>query len=151
MKRLAIAPLVLLLVGTGSTYAQYPPGYVPGTVGPGGYYGPSPLSRPGLSPYLNLARPDTPAAINYGLGTIPEQQRRYDSALYRSQIAQLQLQPLVPPVTAPEEALAAPPGSGHATAFQYYGGYYAQVPRLPNRAAPSPPPQAARPMGKPME
>jgi hypothetical protein len=147
MKRLAIAPLVLLLVGTGSAFAQYAP-LNPNT---GGYFGPSPLNRPALSPYLNLARPDTPAGINYYLGTIPEQQRRFNEAYLRNQVYQLQGQPLIPPVTAPEEPLAAPPGSGHATAFQYYSGYYAQVPRLANRAAPVPPPQAARPMGKPME
>jgi hypothetical protein len=141
MKRLGLALPVLLLFGSGSAFAQQY-GY------PGSYL--STLNRPQLSPYLNLARPGDPG-INYFLLTIPEQQRRTNDALFRSQLQYLETRPLIPPVTTPEELFAPPPGSGHETAFMYYGGYFNQRGYQPPNRSATPPRTPPRPKGRGME
>src|SRR5262249_13009686 len=73
----ALALAGLLAVSAGSASAQYP--RAP--------YGGSQMNR-GLSPYLNLIRGGDPAA-NYYLGTIPEQQRRYNAYQTRNALQDL--------------------------------------------------------------
>src|SRR5438046_2018557 len=116
MKRLALALPALLLLGPGTAFAQQY-GY------PGSYL--NTLNRPQLSPYLNLLRGGE-ISSNYYLGTVPEQQRRANDAIFRSQLQSLETRPLIPPVTAPDDLFGVPPGSGHETAFMNYGGYFAQ-------------------------
>jgi len=140
MKRLALAlPALLLLAPASASAQQY--GY------PGSYA--NTLNRPQLSPYLNLLRGGN-VASNYFLGTIPEQQRRANDAIFRAQIQSLETRPLIPAVTATDDLFGALPGSGHETAFLNYGGYYAQGARFAqpiNRSAP-PPQRAPRPGGR---
>ena len=144
MKRLALAlPALLLLAPASASAQQY--GY------PGSYA--NTLNRPQLSPYLNLLRGGN-VASNYYLGTIPEQQRRANDAIFRAQIRTLETQPLIPAVTSPEDLFGPIPGSGHETAFLNYGGYYPQGARIGqpvNRAAPPPARGGGRPPGRGLE
>ncbi len=84
--------------------------------------------RPMLSPYLNLNRGGDPA-INYYLGTLPEQQRRQNAQLFRQQILDLERRA---PLAAEDVDLLGPPlTSGHPTAFGNTAGYFNnQNPRL---------------------
>jgi len=116
-----------LAVGLGSASAQY---YVPiPAQGPG--------SQPLLSPYLylgnqnfgttgtttNVANP----ALNYFLGTIPEQQRRYNAAAVSNEFFQLEAgAPIGVGQTGDEidQLLRPLPGTGHPAVFNNTGGFY---------------------------
>jgi hypothetical protein len=76
---LLTATCTILLSFTGrAALAQYYPG-VPGYSTPG-YRG---MGFPQLPPYLNLGRGNAALdpALNYGLGAVPETERRFDQAL----------------------------------------------------------------------
>jgi hypothetical protein len=118
MKRLSWLLPVLLAAVAGPAPGQAPV-YRPSTqLGP---------RQPLLSPYLDLIRGGDPAA-NYYLGTIPERQRRQNTALFSSQLQSLEQQLAQPvPTTDPIEELFQPgPATGHPTAFMNLGGYFNQ-------------------------
>jgi hypothetical protein len=119
-----------LAVGLGPVSAQY---YVPvPTQGPG--------SQPLLSPYLYLGNQNftTPGAtptttnvlnpaLNYFLGTIPEQQRRYNAAAVSNEF--YQLEGGTPMGAGPagdeiEQLLRPLPGTGHLTVFNNTGAFF---------------------------
>src|SRR5262245_24940337 len=125
--------------------AQYPrplPAYGPGY-------------RPGISPYLNLARFNTGVGgvnnlginggLNYFLGTIPEQQRRNDAALFRGAINNLDRRLAADLAPAEVSDILGPSiGTGHPTAFNNTGGFFnnanPQVGRRPATPPPTRPP-----------
>src|SRR5262245_50748793 len=83
----------------------------------------NPYNRPALSPYLDVVRGGNPA-INYYLGTLPEIDRRYMAAqqqFMQTQIGQLQGQTTTGDQ---EDFIPVLPQTGHAAAFQVYGGYF---------------------------
>ncbi len=80
MKRTLLAALLISGLFAGSAAAQYR--------GPVGGLPVTPSTSPALSPYLNLLRPGDPA-VNYYLGTVPEVQRRANTALFGSTLNQI--------------------------------------------------------------
>lgn len=118
MKRFTLALLATLIpLSTQMARAQFAPPTRPN-------YGPG--YRPPLSPYLNLLRGGDPSA-NYFLGTIPEQQRRYNAQVFSSEISALDQRTLGNVLT-PEQALFQTlPGTGHATAFGTTGYYFGSM------------------------
>jgi len=96
----------------------------------------NPYNRPALSPYLDLVRGGNPA-INYYLGTLPEIDRRFMAAqqqFMQNQIGQLQTQGAPPDQ---DDFVPVLPQTGHAAAFQTYGGYF-QFPNQPRSFYPVP-------------
>jgi hypothetical protein len=88
-----------------------------------------PYWRPQLTPYLDLARGGTPS-INYFLGTLPEQQRRYNDYLFSGSLQELDARVLT---IAREEQLLdplrAPPPAVYGNVGRFYGntaGYYGE-------------------------
>jgi hypothetical protein len=88
-----------------------------------------PYWRPQLSPYLELARGGNPA-INYFLGTLPEQERRANDFLFRGSLQDLDARTLA---VAREEQLLdpvkAPPPPIYGNVGTFYGntrGYYGE-------------------------
>jgi hypothetical protein len=113
---------ILFAVGTGTASAQYGP-YIQSPYGPlyrpGGLY---PAGTPPLSPYLDLTRGGNLAA-NYFLGTIPEIQRRQNTALFGAAIQDLERRAPVTETPA-DDLVPTLPGTGHPVAFQSYYPYY---------------------------
>jgi hypothetical protein len=103
----------LVAVATGPASAQYGPVYRPGLY---------PYGTPGLSPYLDLTRGGNRAA-NYFLGTVPEIERRRNTALFGAAIQDLERRPTTTEPTA-DELVPTLPGTGHPVAFQSYYPYY---------------------------
>jgi hypothetical protein len=121
MKRLALVLITVLGLPLAAP-AQY---RLPG---PPPLYGPA--NAPPLSPYLNLLRGRGDPAIDYFLGTIPEQQRRLNDQIFRSSILNIDQRlgiPVTPEVE--EDPFRPSPGSGHPTAFGNLGGYFPAGPR----------------------
>ncbi len=117
--RLSIVAAALGLylgLGVGVASAQY------GPYGPGSRPGLYPYGTPGLSPYLDLTRGGNRAA-NYFLGTIPEIERRRNTAAFGQAILDLERRPGTAEPTA-EELVPTLPQTGHAVAFQSYYPYY---------------------------
>jgi hypothetical protein len=115
MKRLVPALLATLIpLCAGTARAQFAPPARPN-------YGPG--YKPQLSPYLNLIRGGDPAA-NYFLGTIPEQQRRYNAQVFGSEISELDRRTLGNVLTPEEAIFKTLPGTGHPTAFGSTGYYF---------------------------
>src|SRR5579883_146474 len=107
MKRLVLAVLAAVIpLGAGTARAQFAPPARPN-------YGPG--YRPQLSPYLNLIRGGDPAA-NYFLGTVPEQERRYNAQVFGSEINALERRTLGSVLTPEEAIFETLPGTGHPTA-----------------------------------
>jgi hypothetical protein len=115
--------MLSLIVLAGVSVAPASAQYVPGSgrtaygAGIGG-------ARPGLSPYLNLLRGGDPSA-NYFLGTIPEQQRRFNAYMTRTALLDLESRPTTAAGADPNEALLKPlPQTGHPTAFGNQLNYF---------------------------
>ena len=89
--------------------------------GQAGAQGPSPrpvsTQRPTVSPYLNLARPGTPALNYYNL-VRPQVEFRNDVQRLRQDLASSQQ------TVAEVDAALALPGTGHATRFMDYSQYF---------------------------
>jgi hypothetical protein len=87
-----------------------------------------PYWRPQLTPYLNLARGGNPA-VNYFLGTLPEQDRRYNYDFLRGSLQELDSRTLaiareerlVEPVTAPARVTYGNLGPYYGNTAGYYG------------------------------
>jgi hypothetical protein len=109
----ATALVLVFAGGTGNVFAQYGPIYRPGLY---------PYGTPGLSPYLDLTRGGNPA-VNYFLGTIPEIERRRNTAVFGAAIQDLERRPVI---TEPgvDELVPTLPSTGHPVAFQSYYPYY---------------------------
>jgi hypothetical protein len=78
--------------------------------------------RPALSPYLDLVRGGNPA-INYYLGTLPEQDRR----AFQANPPTLTIPPEMFGPQAPtnfSDILPTLPQTGHATGFLMHGNFY---------------------------
>jgi hypothetical protein len=118
-----------LTFGSGSVSAQ------------GGYYVPIPSqgvgTQPLLNPFLNLGNSNNlngvggvgtnNSAIQYFLGTIPEQQRRANAAVINNEFYQLEGAAGVAPGRTPDEidTLLQPlPGTGHPIVFNNTGSYF---------------------------
>jgi hypothetical protein len=113
----ALSLALLVTAGTGSASAQvgpYGPGFRPGLF---------PSGTPGLSPYLDLTRGGNRAA-NYFLGTIPEIERRRNTALFGAAIQGLEQRQRAAPEVEAEELVPTLPGTGHPVAFGSYAPYY---------------------------
>jgi hypothetical protein len=112
---LALAMGVMLGVDASPASAQYGPVYRPGLY---------PQGTPGLSPYLDLTRGGNLAA-NYFLGTIPEIERRRNTALFGAAIQDLERRSLALEQTqGADELVPTLPGTGHPVAFGSYQPYY---------------------------
>ncbi len=81
-----------------------------------------PYGTPGLSPYLDLTRGGNRAA-NYFLGTIPEIERRRNTAVFGAAIQDLERRNVVPE-PAIEELVPTLPSTGHPVAFMNTYPYY---------------------------
>jgi hypothetical protein len=108
----------LLAACNQSAWAQFGP-YQPYGRAPTTGYNPS-VRGPLLSPYLNL-RPN--AASQYFLGTIPEEQRRFQYRQLSSEIQNLERQPPSAPV-AEEEQVPRLSETGHGVTFMNMSPYY---------------------------
>jgi hypothetical protein len=80
----------------------------------------APYWRPQLSPYLNLARGGT-QAVNYFLGTLPEQQRRSNFDFLRGSVEELDVRTLN---IAREERLLDPINPPPRTIYGNVGPFY---------------------------
>jgi hypothetical protein len=109
----ALALSTLFLVSASSARAQYGPIYRPGLY---------PYGTPGLSPYLDLTRGGNRAA-NYFLGTIPEIERRQNTAVFGAAILDLERRN-VPVEPTAEELVPTLPSTGHPVGFMTYYPYY---------------------------
>ena len=103
--RLSLLATALLL---GSAAAPVRAQYVP------------PSGRPGYSPYLNLARPGVPPALNYFGLVRPELEFRRDVVGLQNQIGTLQQSLVSGTGTDP----SAPLTTGHAATFMNLSHYY---------------------------
>lgn len=144
LSRALTASGLALLVLSGPAAAQYYPGasqYRPG-------------NRPQLSPYLNLLRDQgrnngafngANLAIDYYLGTIPEQQRRANTARFGSELRQLEQATRQRPTETGDldaELFRPLPTTGHPTGFNTTAGYFPQFEaghRGQSRNLPTPP------------
>jgi hypothetical protein len=122
MKRLlipSIASLAVLLLGTADrAAAQGSPNYFPQYSS-----APYPLQSP-LSPMMNLLQ-NRSAAVNYFLGVVPDQARRYAA----QQLTTPEIIPTRRPVIdEADDFIPRLPETGHAVRFLSYGTYY----NLPN-------------------
>jgi hypothetical protein len=110
----SMTALALTLAGSaGTAFAQYGPIYRPGLY---------PYGTPGLSPYLDLTRGGN-RATNYFLGTIPEIERRRNTAVFGAAIQDLERRSVVTEPSA-DELVPTLPSTGHPVAFQNYYPYY---------------------------
>lgn len=126
VSRIAISALVCLLVlSSGRVHAQRRPA-------PFGQRSYVPYPRAQLSPYLDLLRGGNPAA-NYYLGTIPEIERRQNTAIFRSAIRDLDARQNELATQESEDLRTGLPATGHAAVFNNLGGYFnTGVPPLGN-------------------
>jgi hypothetical protein len=110
------------------TYGQAP--FAPPGYQPGGAFGTP--ARPPVSPYLNLLQGNRNAGVNYYNFTRPAlQNQQYLQQQQSGTLGALPSEPFglattdvqfAPPAQAPH--LRMPTPTGHATTFQYQGGYF---------------------------
>lgn len=113
LTRVLLPAAVAVLFLSASAASAQPRPYNQPNYGPG-YHAP-------LSPYLNLIRGGDPAA-NYFLGTVPEFERRQNSQVFRSALAELDQKVARDTV---ELGLSEPiANTGHITAFGNTAGYF---------------------------
>jgi hypothetical protein len=114
---LAAGLALLLVAGAASAQPGAPGLYNRPNVGAG--------NRPQLSPFLNLSGRNDPA-VNYFLGTLPEQERRVNAQNYGNAIVDLEQRALAPtaPAAADADLFRPLPTTGHPVAFQNTGGYF---------------------------
>jgi hypothetical protein len=119
--------LCLFALAAGPAHAQSGFPYQRPNYGPG--------FRPGLSPYLNIARGGNPA-VNYYLGTLPEFDRRVNQRVVRSEILDLERREAeTAAALSPTADLLNPlPGTGHPTAFQDTANYFGPTTARPGAA-----------------
>ena len=132
--------LLLLWVGTlafvaaGPARAQFTPNVRPAPA--------APLTRPPVSPYLDILRGANTPGINYYLGTRSIFNQRTINQQYRTALQDLEQRQAVTPEAEPLDAYPALPSTGHPTAFNYVGSYFntgsPTVRRPPTQAAPRP-------------
>jgi hypothetical protein len=108
----------LLAASNQSAWAQYGPFQPYGRTTTG--YNPA-ARAPLLSPYLDLRRN---AATNYYLGTIPEEQRRFQYRQLSSEIQNLERQIPAAPVVPEEDQLPRLSETGHGATFMNMSPYY---------------------------
>ena len=140
MRRIALVTAVLVLSALAAQPAAAQPGiYAPSAPPSYGVY-----NRPLLSPYLNLLRGGDTAS-NYFLGVVPEQNRRFNDRLFRSEIRDLERRTADTSTPGDFEDLITPLGStGHPTAFLNTVGYFgagAGRVGVPNPGFTRPPPR----------
>jgi hypothetical protein len=116
--RLLLFGVLVLLAWVRPAAAQFP--YSNRPVG-------NPYQQPTISPYLNLLRAGDPAA-NYFLLVRPEFQQRALNAQFGSAIVNLERGTAAPAAPAGEPLLPTLEGTGHATYFLNYGGYFGTGP-----------------------
>jgi len=118
----------VVLAGAGTLRAQPP---VPG----------GSVSRPTFSPYLNLNRAGTPAAVNYYGLVRPELQFRQSIQNLQGAVAANQQA-----IGVQAEVTGMVSATGHPTQFLNYGGYFLNSgPSLGSRSGPAGTPRPATP------
>jgi hypothetical protein len=107
-----------LIAGCVVVLALEPLAVGPASAQPWVYQPPLPgqRNRPLLSPYLNLIRNFGDPAINYYLGTLPEQQRRQNDFFFRRELNTLETR-IRPEEEKPGEEPVGPPPTGQPSSF----------------------------------